>query len=97
MGRSAAMKTLRLVSLLEGISLLVLVGIAMPLKHVWHMPLAVRICGMIHGVLFLALVSALVRTQSERGWPLSRVARLIALALLPFGFIPIERELRRDA
>ena len=91
------LKMLRTLSFLEGTSLLVLVLIAMPLKHVWHMPLAVRVCGMIHGVLFLALVSALVRTQSERSWRWGRVLRLLGLALLPFGFIPIERELRRDA
>lgn len=91
------LKMLRIVSFLEGASLLVLVLIAMPLKHVWHMPLAVRICGMIHGVLFLALVSALVRTQSERSWPWGRCLRLLGLAFLPFGFIPIDRDLRRDA
>ena len=90
------LKALRVVSLLEGISLLVLVFVAMPLKHVWHLPLAVRICGMLHGVLFLALLSTLFRTQSERAWPWSRSLRLLVLALLPFGFIPIDRGLARE-
>ncbi len=40
---------LRLLGLLEGISLLVLVGVAVPLKHLYHDPSLVRALGPVHG------------------------------------------------
>ena len=46
----------RKVALLEGISLIVLMGIAMPLKYVWDQPEAVRIVGWIHGILFIVYI-----------------------------------------
>ena len=52
---------LRVIGLLEGISFLVLLGVAMPLKYVWDEPQAVRGVGMAHGVLFLAYVTAAVQ------------------------------------
>ena len=48
---------LRLVSLTEGISTLVLFCVAMPLKYLADMPLAVRIVGSLHGLLFVGLVA----------------------------------------
>ncbi len=49
------LKKLRLMDTLEGVSTLVLFGVAMPLKYLAGMPLAVRIVGSVHGVLFVAL------------------------------------------
>ena len=56
-----ALRQLRLVALLEGASFLVLLFVAMPLKYLAGMPLAVRIAGSIHGALFIAFVVALYR------------------------------------
>ena len=49
------LKRLRLLSFTEGVSTLLLFGVAMPLKYLWDMPMAVRIVGMIHGALFSLL------------------------------------------
>ena len=46
---------LRLLSIVEGTSTLLLFGIAMPLKYLADMPLAVRIVGSLHGLLFVCL------------------------------------------
>ena len=43
-------KSFKIISALEAISFLVLLGIAMPLKYIWDMPEMVRIVGMAHGV-----------------------------------------------
>ncbi|MEM9281680.1 MAG: DUF3817 domain-containing protein [Verrucomicrobiota bacterium] len=63
---------LRLVSLLDGISYLVLVGLAMPLKYLAEMPLAVTLVGSIHGGLFILLciylLIALIRRKLSFGW-----------------------------
>ena len=53
---------LRLVGIAEGISFLILLGIAMPLKYVWGQPLAVRIVGLIHG----PAVSLVLRRVAQR-------------------------------
>ena len=49
-----SVKTFRIISTLEAISFLVLLGIAMPLKYIWDMPEMVSVVGMAHGVLFIA-------------------------------------------
>ena len=41
----------------EGISFLVLLFVAMPLKYIWDDPSWVRIVGMAHGVLFVAYIA----------------------------------------
>jgi integral membrane protein len=43
--------------IVEGVSTLVLFGVAMPLKYYADMPMAVSIVGMIHGLLFIGLVA----------------------------------------
>ena len=50
-----AIDRLRVVSVSEGISFIVLLGVAMPLKHMLGIWQAVRRVGMLHGVLFIAL------------------------------------------
>ena len=54
-----ALRQLRLVAFLEGSSFLVLLFIAMPLKYLAGLPLAVRVAGSVHGLLFLVFLAAL--------------------------------------
>ena len=88
------LRGLRILSFVEGVSTLALFGVAMPLKYVWGMPLAVRVVGLTHGVLFSLLVFQLYR--AIRRVPISRrVARLCALAaVLPFGPFVADKWLR---
>jgi integral membrane protein len=91
-----ALARLRLVTWVEGISLLVLLFVAMPLKHVFGMPLAVRVVGSIHGILFLAFVSLLFSAASEKEWPARRTFIAFVEASLPFGFLLLDRSLRDE-
>ncbi len=91
----SSLPTLRALSWLEGASLLLLVGVAMPLKHVWGMPSAVRVAGSVHGLLFLLFGLALLRVSLEGRWALSRVLRVLALSAVPLGALAIARDLRR--
>ena len=63
---------LRRVAIIEGISFLVLLGIAMPLKYFANMPMPVKVVGWAHGVLFLIFCAALLRTKLVARWPLRR-------------------------
>jgi integral membrane protein len=76
----------------EGISFLLLLFIAMPLKYIWGMPEYVRVVGMAHGGLFLAYVAmanyvALELRWSRKVWFLS-----MAAAVLPFGTFIFEKK-----
>ena len=85
---------LRTLSFVEGASTLILFGVAMPLKYVWGMPLAVRVVGLTHGILFSLLVFQLWR--AIRRVPLDR--RLAGLcmvaAVVPFGPFIADRWLK---
>jgi integral membrane protein len=74
---------LRLIALIEAVSTLILFGIAMPLKYVWDMPLAVRIAGSIHGGLFLVFCYALLRVLQQTDWPLRRAALVFFASVVP--------------
>ena len=82
---------------MEGISTLVLFGIAMPLKYLAGLPMAVTIIGSIHGVLFLALASMFV--LGTRRIPISKgmAAAGIVAAVVPFGPFVMDRRLERLA
>jgi len=89
-------RTLRLVGWAEGSSLLLLSFVAMPLKYVFGLPLAVRLAGSLHGLLFLWFCSTLFGARAELGLRWRTVGLLLLAAALPFGFLFIARELRRD-
>ena len=60
-------KTLRLVGLLEGISFLLLLFIAMPVKYMMDNPILVKYIGMGHGVLFVLFLVVLFAVKNRNG------------------------------
>ncbi len=64
-------KTLRFVGTLEGISFLLLLGVAMPIKYIWDNPIFVKYIGMGHGVLFLLFLAVLLVVCHRMKWSLS--------------------------
>jgi len=76
---------LRIVAFLEGVSLLLLLGIAMPLKYMAGLPEAVRIVGMAHGVLFVLYVLLVIQVAIEKSWSWKKVILSILASIVPFG------------
>jgi integral membrane protein len=87
----------RLVSMLEGVSYLLLLGIAMPVKYLGDEPILVRVIGPIHGVLFIAYIVALGRAMAGAPAiiPNVRAAIYFVASLLPFGAFFVEAQLRK--
>jgi integral membrane protein len=86
----------RRVAWLEGVSYLVLLLVAMPLKYLADWPLAVRWVGMAHGLLFIAY-GVLVALLLARGtFAFQRAAWAMLMSLVPFGTFVLERQLARD-
>lgn len=75
----------RLSGLLEGISYLVLLLIAMPLKYWAGMPETVRVVGMAHGVLFVWYVIAVLVAKAEFRLSIKTTALALFASLVPFG------------
>jgi len=90
------LRQLRLVAFLEGSSFLILLFVAMPLKYLAGLPLAVRIAGSIHGVLFIWFVVALYRAARARAWPGRRSLTAFVASILPFGTFVFDASLRRE-
>lgn len=89
------MRILRAVSLTEGVSFLLLMFVAMPLKYVWGLPLAVKYIGWAHGVLFMALGALVLLAMLRTALPF-KTAFLVGLAaLLPGGPFFADRLLHR--
>lgn len=92
---STAVRQLVWIGRMEAVSFLVLLGVAMPLKYLAGQPLAVRVVGMAHGVLFILLLVALARAARLHGWPTRTMALGAVASLVPFGPIWFERRIPR--
>ena len=75
----------------EGLSLLLLFGVAMPLKYGLGFEHATWWPGLAHGVLFLAYLGAMAPLALAEGWPLQRAALGFLASLVPFGTFAFER------
>ena len=75
----------RLINKIEGISFIILIFIAMPLKYSFGFPIATKIVGMIHGLLVFAFLYQIYEAKKEAGFTLKETALYTALSLIPFG------------
>lgn len=77
---------LRIVAFLEGLSLLLLLFIAMPLKYFFDQPEMTSIIGSAHGFLFLLFVGLVIYEAISRSWEFwSRTLPLLVSSFVPFG------------
>jgi len=84
------------IALLEGISFILLVFIAMPLKYWADFPMAVKYVGWLHGVLFIAYVFMLIQCWIAYSWKFGRVVLFFFASLLPFAPFFVERKLKKE-
>lgn len=91
-----AIEFFRKVALLEGVSFLVLLGIAMPLKYVAGLPVAVRIVGTTHGLLFLAYAWLVWGFLTRAEWSLRRAGSAMFWGLIPFGTFVLDKQLKQE-
>lgn len=87
---------LRVTACCEGLSYLVLLFVAMPLKYLAHLPLAVRIVGSLHGFLFVALALLVLGGMIRHGRPFTWGLRIAIASILPFGTFFLDARLRAE-
>lgn len=88
-------RSLRWIGIAEGISFLVLLLIAMPLKYKFGLPLAVKYVGWAHGVLFMLYVVAVFAAIRAMNWGFKGVAVALVASLLPAGTFVLDRSLKK--
>ena len=88
-------RAFRIISLAEGISLLVLLFIAMPMKYFMGMPEVVRIVGSIHGGLFVLYVVVLAVIHFTQRWSFLFSLGALVASFIPFGTFVLDKYLRK--
>jgi len=80
-----SVKKFRIINSTEGYSYLLLLFIAMPLKYIFGFAVAVKIAGMLHGILFIAFCILLVLAWREAKWDFKENIIFFIASLIPFG------------
>lgn len=92
----SALGRFRIIAILEGISLLVLFFVAMPLKYVAGYPAMTQWVGWVHGVLFLAYLGFGALAAHREQWNLKICAIAVFVSLIPFGTFWFDRWITRQ-
>lgn len=88
------LKIFRVIAFAEGVSYISLLGIAMPLKYYYDIPIAVKYAGWAHGLLFILYVVIGAATALQERWPLLFSVWAFIASLIPFGTFVLEWQLR---
>lgn len=87
----------RLIAILEGISFILLLFVAMPLKYKAGLPLAVKYTGWAHGVLFVLYILYLFQVWSEYNWKIGKTLWAFVASLIPFGTFYLDWQLKKES
>ena len=91
------LSALRTTGIIEGISFLILLGIAMPMKYIYGQPEMVRYVGSIHGVLTILYILLLINVSIRLRWSIKTTALAFIASLIPFGMLYAEFNIFRKA
>lgn len=86
----------RFIALLEGISFIVLLFIAMPLKYLANLPMGVKMVGWAHGLLFVLYIVALLQVMFVNNWSMKKGILAFIASLVPFGTFILDSKLKRE-
>jgi integral membrane protein len=89
------LKKFRLINKIEGISFILLLFVAMPLKYSFGYPIATKIVGMLHGLLVFAFIYQIFEAKKEAGFTWKETGLYTLLSLVPFGSFYTDKELAK--
>jgi len=81
-----------MVALLEGVSYLVLLLFAVPLKYIWEIEIYVQTIGMGHGLLFIAYIILALFLYQKKIWTKKDFIIILIASILPFGTFFVDRK-----
>ena len=85
----------RVIGFIEGISYLVLLLVAMPLKYMMGIAIVTKVVGMIHGLLFIAFLVILMQAAQKHHFSMRDSIIFFVASLIPFGTFFTDSRLKR--
>jgi integral membrane protein len=89
------MKLFRFIAFLEGVSYLLLLFIASPIKYFYGDVSYVKMLGMPHGIRFVAYVGLALYFMQMHEWTLKKLIIVLLGAVIPFGTFYIDKKYLR--
>jgi integral membrane protein len=89
--------TFRIIAFLEGLSYVLLLGIATPLKYLANDPQYVNLLGMPHGILFILYLVFAFWLKPEYAWNKREFIWVILASIIPFGTLYIDHKYLKNA
>ena len=86
------LKTFRVISLLEALSFVILLLVAMPIKYILGNPELVRIVGMAHGILFVLYILGAFVVKNKLNWSNQILVVVILCSIIPLGPLYVDRK-----
>jgi integral membrane protein len=90
------LRNLRYSGIVEGISFLVLLLFAMPMKYIFHKPEFVLVIGWIHGALFVTYAYFVIRAWIVRKWTFKKAFRIGIASIIPLGTFYTDKEIKQE-
>ncbi len=82
----------RITAFLEGVSYILLLGIAVPIKYTFDDPTYVKLLGMPHGILFIAYIILAILIRSQMNWNNKTLFNVLVASIIPFGTFYVDRK-----
>jgi integral membrane protein len=82
----------RITALLEGVSYLLLLFIAVPIKYLYEDPQYVKMLGMPHGILFMAYIVLAILISANMKWKTKTILLVLLASVIPFGTFYIDKK-----
>ncbi len=82
----------RIIAVLEGISYILLLFLATPIKYLSEDPQYVKLLGMPHGLLFIGYIILAFMFKGESNWSKSQFASILIASIIPFGTFYVDRK-----
>jgi integral membrane protein len=96
MNSTKTFNTFRKLALAEGVSFLILLLIAMPLKYAAGYPMAVTVAGGLHGVLFICFIIWAFWVKDEYKKNLGWLAKAFLASIIPFGTFVMDKQWKKE-
>ncbi len=86
----------KIISLLEGLSYILLLFIAVPIKYIYNNPSYVKMLGMPHGLLFITYIILAIMLKYELNWKGKTFGMVCLLSVLPLGTFFVGKYLKNN-
>lgn len=86
------LKAFRIIAFLEGLSYLLLLFIAVPIKYLFENDMYVKLLGMPHGLLFIGYIIVAFLMKDDFKWSFKELFIVLAASIIPFGTFYIDKK-----